>query len=229
MKKIIIGLLSAFFITSCCVYHPQAIDIPLIKQKHDLRIDGGVSIIPSANATVSYGLTSKMALQVFGAIGSDERYYFQLAPGVYKAFRNHTVAELYTGLGYGHGNAYRDANPGNMYGNYQLFFVQGNFGKTESKFLNMDLGFGFKLGYFHSDLTDQNYYSFYSENGPFSSYNEKSFLIEPLAFARSGGEKLKFNIKIGYCNIYKITNTDKYIPTYPLNIGLGLNYYIKSK
>jgi hypothetical protein len=229
MKNLVIGLLIAIMTTSCCVYNPQTIDIPLITQKHDLRLDAGISIIPSANATISYGLTNKIALQVFGTIGSDERYYFQIAPGIYKTFKHQTVGEIFAGIGYGHGNAYRDANPGNMFGNYQIYLVQYNFGKYDSKFLKMDYGFGLKMGYFHSDLTDQNYYRFYSENGPFASYDEKSFLIEPLAFARFGGEKLKFNIKVGFCKVFKITNTDKYIPTEPLNIGLGLNYLIKSK
>jgi hypothetical protein len=229
MKNLLIGLLIPLMITSCCVYHPQTIDIPLIKQKHDLRLDAGISIIPSANATISYGLTNKIAIQGFGTIGSDDRYYFQIAPGMYKKFKNKTVGELYAGFGYGYGNAYRDANPGNMFGNYQIYFVQYNFGKYDSKFLKMDYGFGLKTGYFHSILTDENYYRFYSENGPFASYNEKSILVEPLVFARFGGEKIKFNIKVGLCRVFKITNTDKYIPVENLNIGLGLNCSLKTK
>jgi hypothetical protein len=229
MKNFLIGLLILIMTSSCCVYHPQTIDIPLIKQKHDIRLDAGVSIIPSANATISYGLTNKIAIQGFGTIGSDDRWYFQIAPGIYKTYKKQTVGEFYAGFGSGHGNAYRDANPGNMYGNYQIYFVQYNFGKYQSKFLNMDYGFGLKTGYFHSNLTDQNYYRFYSENGPYASYNDNSILVEPLVFARFGGEKLKFNIKMGICKVFKITNTDKYIPTNVFNIGLGFNYILNRK
>jgi len=83
-RLLIFGLLIVLLImTSCIVYHPQAIDIPLISEKNDLRIDAGISIVPSAHATVSYGLTDKIALQAFGSLGSDERYYFQGAAGIF--------------------------------------------------------------------------------------------------------------------------------------------------
>ena len=229
MKNLLIGLLISMIITSCCVYHPQTVDIPLIKHKHDLRIDAGISIIPTANATISYGLTNKIAIQGFGTIENEDGYYLQIAPGLYKNFKNQTIGELYAGFGFGYGDAHRDATFGNLFGNYQIYFVQFNFGRHDSKFLKMDYGVGLKTGFFHSNLTDQNYYRWYSENGPFASYDEKSILVEPLAFARFGGEKIKFSIKVGICRIFKITNTDKYIPTQILNVGLGLNYSLKGK
>ncbi len=83
-KKIIFGFLIALMMTSCIVYHPQTIDIPLIDKKSDLRIDAGISLVPSAHGTVSYGLTDKIAVQTFGSIGSDDRYYFQGAVGYFK-------------------------------------------------------------------------------------------------------------------------------------------------
>ena len=86
-----------------------------------MRVDAGISIVPSANATVSYGLTDKIAIQWFGSIGTDERYYFQAATGLYKNKGNNKILELYGGFGYGYGNAYKDANPGNLLGDYQLY------------------------------------------------------------------------------------------------------------
>ena len=74
------------------------------------------------------------------------------------------------------------------------------------------------------NLTDQNYYSFYSENGPFNKYEENSILIEPLAFFRLGGEKVKFSFKARVNWIIKISNPDNYIPTMFLNVGLGINF-----
>jgi len=49
----------------------------LISKKNDLRVDAGVSIVPSLHATISYGLTDKIAIQGFGSIGTGDRYYFQ--------------------------------------------------------------------------------------------------------------------------------------------------------
>src|SRR5690606_29025621 len=165
-RLLIFGLLIVLLImTSCIVYHPQAIDIPLISEKNDLRIDAGISIVPSAHATVSYGLTDKIALQAFGSLGSDERYYFQGAAGIFRKYDNQKVIELYGGFGYGYGSAYRDANPGDLYGDYQQYFLQVNYRKIDCKFANMDYGFGIKAGLLHSNLTDYNYYDFYSETG----------------------------------------------------------------
>ena len=223
-KKIIFGFLIALMMTSCIVYHPQTIDIPLIDKKNDLRIDAGISLVPSVHATVSYGLTDKIAVQTFGSIGSDDRYYFQGAIGYFKDLGNKKVMELYSGFGYGYGSAYKDANPGDLYGDYQQYFLQINYGKIDCKFANMDYGIGLKAGLLHTNLTDYNYYHFYSETGPFTTYVDNSLLIEPNMFLRLGGERLKFNIQLGSCWINKFSHTDKGLPYSFLNLGLGLNY-----
>jgi hypothetical protein len=54
MKRYFIsGFLIIIMISGCAIYHPQTTDIPLISEKNDLRIDAGVSLIPSAHATFS--------------------------------------------------------------------------------------------------------------------------------------------------------------------------------
>lgn len=214
-----------FMMTSCVVYNPQTTDIPLIKGKNDLRIDAGISFVPSAHATISYGLTNKIAIQAFGSVGSDERKYFHIAPGIWKNFGNRTVMELYGGFGYGYGDAYRDACPGDLYGNYQLYFLQYNWGKYYTESGNIDFGFGIKTGYFHSDLTDHNYYGCgQPESADFVNYREHSILLEPMAVFRVGGDKVKFSLKAGYCHIFKLANPDNFIPAAKFNVGLGINF-----
>lgn len=198
-------------------------DIPLISEKNDLRVDAGISVVPSANATISYGLTDKIAIQGFGSIGYD-RYYFQAATGLYKNKGNSKIFELYGGFGYGYGDAYNDANPGNLRGNYQLYFAQANYGKIANELSNFEIGFGIKGGYLHSNLTDKNYYGWISETGPFKTYHDESILLEPIGFIRIGGNRLRFNVKLGGTMIYKFTNTDKNLPYSYLNLGIGLNY-----
>lgn len=216
-------------ISSCCVYHPQTVDIPLIKKKNDLRIDAGISLVPTIHSTISYGLTNKIAIQAFGSTGGDDRQYLQVASGLYKAFENQNVMELYGGFGYGYGDAYKDSRPGNLYGNYQIYFLQYNFGHYSIKSGHLEFGFGIKSGYFHSNLTDRNYYSWGSETGPYPNYKENSILVEPQAFFKVGGERIKFSFKAGGCHLFKITNPNNYIPTTSINIGLGLSYSPKFK
>ncbi len=227
--KLIFGFLISLLVTGCCVYHPQTTDIPLIKGKNDLRIDAGISLIPTVHATISYGLTKAVALQAFGTIGSDSRQYFQFAPGLYKDLGNRRVMELYGGFGTGYGNAYKDAHPGNMYGDYQLYFLQYNIGRYAVRRGEGEFGFGIKTGYFHSNLTDRNYYAFISESGPFIKYKENSFLVEPMVFYRIGGERVKFTLKAGFCKLFKLSNPDNYIPFMNLNLGFGINFSPKMK
>lgn len=224
-KLFVFGLLSlSLIMKSCIVYYPQTVDIPLISKKKDLRVDAGISTRPSIHTTVSYGLTDKIAIQGFGSFSSDDVYYFQAATGLYNNRGNSRVLELYGGFGYGHGNAYCGANPGNLLGDYQIYFGQFNYGKIANEHSNFEIGFGLKTGYLHSNFTDKNYYNWISEPGPFKTYNDKSLLIEPTGIIRVGGEKLRFSINLGGTMIYKFTNTDKHLPYRFINLGLGVNY-----
>ena len=224
VRVITFGGLFSIMMSSCIVYQTQTTDIPLISEKHDLRVDAGVSIVPSVHATISYGLTDKIAIQGFGSIGSGDKYYFQAATGFYKYKGNNRVLELYGGFGYGYGNAYKDANPGNLLGDYQLYFGQLNYGKIANESSNVEIGFGIKTGYLHSNLTDKNYYNWISETGPYKTYHDESILIEPIGFIRVGGEKLKLSLKLGGTMIYKFTNTNRNLPYSYINLGLGINY-----
>jgi hypothetical protein len=223
-KLILSGFLILRFMTSCVVYHPHMVDIPLISKKNDLRIDAGVSVVPSVNTTVSYGLTDRIAVQAYGSFGADDRFMIQGALGYYKDLGSRKIMEIYSGFGYGYGSAYKNSNPGDLYGGYQSYFAQFNFGKVNNRFAHMDYGIGMKAGFLHSDLTDQNYYEYNSESAPNLNYQDKSILFEPVGFIRMGGEKLKFELKLGGCLIYKLTNTEKNFPYSHFNLGLGINY-----
>jgi len=225
--RLLLGLIISLISTSCYVYHPQTTDIPLIREKSDLRIDAGVSFVQTVHSTISYGLTNKVAIQAFGSLGNEDKKYFQIAPGVYKNFKNNLVMELYGGFGYGYGDAFKDINPGDLYGNYYLYFLQYNIGKYSLKSGHADFGFGIKTGLFHSDLIDHNFYNRGTEEGPFTNYKENSILIEPLVFLRLGGENVKLSLKFGGCGIFKLTHPDIYIPTSKLNFGIGINFSTK--
>ena len=223
-KILVVGFFLGLLMSGCIVYYPQTADVPLISGKNDLRVDAGISLIPSANATISYGLTDKIAIQGFGSIGADDVFYLQAAAGLYKRKINSQVTEIYGGVGYGKGTAYNDANPGHLLGNYQLYYGQFNYGKIANERSNLEFGIGFKTGYLHSNFDDRNYYNRYSETGSFKTYHDESLLIEPLGFIRLGGDKLKFSVKLGGTWIYKFTNTDKGLPYSHVNLGLGINY-----
>jgi hypothetical protein len=223
MKKhtYILEIAILILFNSCGFYQPQMVDIPLISRKKDLRIDIGASIIPSAYSTVSYGLTNKLSIQSYVRISGENKYYIQGALGLYKKLADNKVLEWYNGVGYGYGNAYNDANPGNLTGNYHQIFTQLNYGKTNCQFANMDIGIGLKAGYIGATLlNDNNYY----EPFQISNVESHSLLFEPQAFVRFGGKRLKFSTKLGYGVLFKLFKTDKKLPYEPLNLGIGINY-----
>lgn len=222
MKKtgILIIVISALF-SGCGVYNPLTCDIPLISNKHDIRIDGGRSLAEAVGVTMSYGLTDKFALQFAGSKSSERNnYYFQFAPGYYKNLGNQKIMEIYLGYGTGTGYSYNDPHPGHIQGDYHLYFAQINIGKINTKFAHTDLGLGFKTGYLHSNLVDAGYYA------PSSSGNYKfdCATFEPHAILRFGTENIKICLKLAGCFMVKFNNIPEYYPYFYFNAGLGLNF-----
>lgn len=213
-----------------CAYFPQLVDVPLINHKNDLRIDAAVSANPSVQGTVTYGVTEKLALQIAGNYKSTDVNYLQGAVGCYKN-KNKLVNELYAGIGYGLANAHNMVFPGELKGNYQVYFMQYNLGKVQNRILNSDFGLGIKVGYLHSDLLDQNYYSSFFEYPEYDHQivrvlKDDNLLVESTLMYRFGFEKLKFNFKIGYCMLYKFTNRQisEDLPLFPLNMSFGFSF-----
>jgi hypothetical protein len=226
MKKYFLFLFSiavSVLLTSCSIYQPLVADIPLISKKNDLRVDAALTLLPSMNATVSYGLTNKIALQVYGRNHGPD-YYFQGAAGYYKELGNKITMEAYTGFGYGFGNSDIENGLRLIEGNYQTYFEQFNIGKSNVGSLHLDYGIGLKLGLLHSNFYDTYNIVLINEQPIQILYSDNSLLLEPTCFLRFGGEKLKFSIKLGYCWINKFTNINEYFPYDNLTLGVGLNY-----
>jgi len=210
-------------LSGCVFYETQMTDVPLISKKGDLQVDGGVSLIPSAFTSVSYGLTDKLALQGYGSIGVTG-YYLQTAVGTYRNFGDGRILELYGGWGYGNGDAYNDANPGHLKGNYQLLFTQINIGKLNFDAAPLDIGVGLKAGYLHTDLKDMDYYNDYDGESDYRARRDESLLIEPVAVFRFGSNRLKFSFKVGNTLLLKFTHKDNDLPYGFFNLGAGISY-----
>ena len=210
-------------LSGCVFYETQMTDVPLISKKGDLQMDAGVSLIPSVFTSVSYGLTDKLALQGYGRLGVTG-YYMQTAMGTYRNFGDGRILELYGGWGYGNGDAYNDANPGHLKGNYQLLFTQVNIGKLHYNGAPFDIGVGLKAGYLHTNLKDMNYYDDYDDESIYRVRRDESLLIEPVAVFRFGSKRLKFSFKVGNTLLIKFTNKRDDLPYGFINFGAGVSY-----
>lgn len=223
MKLKLIAIFVFFLLFfSACVYMPQLYDVPLISEKNDVRIDGGVSLFKSGYGTISYGLTDKIAIQAAGTIGDGDYYFGQAAVGYYNV-KNKRIFEFYGGYGQGYGYESFTEYNGSLGGKYQVYFIQSNIGYIFNPYI--DIAFGLKGGLMQSHLADWNYYyDILTYTDDATIYNDNSFLLEPTISIRFGLEKIKLNLKFGGVVIDNLSSRERYIPYSPINVGLGVNF-----
>ena len=192
------------FLSSCAVYYPQPVDIPLISEKGDLRIDAGgllvSGVLVGGHSTVSYGITNVLAAQVYASLDLVGRSYIQFAPGLFNSFENDRVIEFYGGYGFG---------ADSWGGSYQLAFSQFNIGKVGTRF---EHGFGLKGGYIFAQNE-----LYIHRNSP----QENGWLIEPSVMLRYGNERVKFSTRINFLWTESIPR-ENYMPL-TMSVGVNIN------
>jgi len=211
-KYIIVALLA--IMTGCATYYPQIVDVPLIKEKGDLRINAGASWAPSVHATVSYGMTDVVAVQMYGSLDFGGRGHVQGALGLFKGFENNAVIELYGGYGYGNSLNWDEELPQMTSRDYHLPFIQFNIGKSDRSSVHVDYGLGLKVGYLNTYLLSRDDYR------PSYSYND--LIAEPCIFFRFG-KKVKYSVMFKYLWTRDNITNSKYYSFNNINVGMGVN------
>lgn len=214
MKKTTILFLIALVgltFSSCSIYHPQSVDIPLINHSGDTRIDASLGmswwVIPSTvtlNGTVTHGFNDWLAGQLHGNYGGDN-YYLQAAPGAYLPLGDNAVLEGYAGVGFGaswsdkveSNSESANSNSFAYDGTFLLPFIQANIGWHDLSRAHIDLALAVKLGAYMPQFS----YHELDANGnkmPATDYEytQSNCLVEPQMLFRIGGETLKFNIRL---------------------------------
>ena len=216
MKKIILSLALAAVAASCSVYRPQIVDIPLIEEKGDTRIDAsaGLSLgLFSASAafgvTATHGFTDILSGQLHANYAGGSNFYLQAAPGIHTRVGSSATFEAFAGVGYG-GSGYDatttstssdgSSSSSGSYsynGTYLLPFAQLNFGWRHLG--PCEIAFGLKAGAF---LPDYEYHRYNSEGAEdldrYRNYKTTNALLEPQLQFRVGGEKVKYTLRLGY-------------------------------
>ncbi|MCL2072463.1 MAG: hypothetical protein FWH18_00925 [Marinilabiliaceae bacterium] len=222
--KSILGLAILHF-AGCASYHPQAVDIPLIKEKGDMRINAGASVyhdlsnstFMGLHGTFSGGITDFLAVQTYLNLDGLLGCHWQGALGIFKGLENNVVMELYGGGGFCRGLFDNEEEKMNQ---YQFVFSQFNIGKTNVGNSNLDFGLGLKGAFlnnrenYHIELIDT-----------YKVHKKYCWTIEPSAFLRFGGNRAKFNTMINYLW------TDNVAKSYyfPLGISFGVNFKLGKK
>ena len=239
-KSKILSVTVIILLNSCVAYYPQVVDIPLIKEKGDIRINAGCFVAPSfyenkntevdenedeneteswigdfgVHGTISAGLTDALAFQGYLNFDMFSRIHLQVAFGTFHAFEDKTVIELYGGWGYGNGymsTIYKNRD------DYNLPFAQFNIGKSGMDKLNIDYGLGIKSGYLFCNFSDR-----YNQG---YIHKKDGWIFEPSIFFRFGGKKVKFNTMVNY--LWTNTIVDEYY--FPICVSFGANFTIGNR
>lgn len=220
--------------SSCAIYQPQAVSIPLLEEKGDFSADVGFSSDVAASANIAYAFTNHFGGQIHATYGTDN-YYAQLALGYYTKLSEKGRMGIYGGYGYGYGYV----KPGEGYlryqGSYHLPFVQYNYGRVHNARGHIEYGVGVKLGLSIMERTDDvaimgndPIYDPLNPLGEPDKYRELAGILEPLVFFRTGGEHLKFQLQVGFCLAANKNNGFMFgtYSYYPFNISMGISYKI---
>lgn len=234
MRKRYISLLAialgAFLATSCVMYHPMNVDIPLLEEQGDLRIDASASMSlpllsqPALNATVSYAPLPFVAVQAAGNITDGGNYSYRGAIGFYTPFR-HSVLEAYFGYGHGHGDYTSSENLPHhtAEGPYNLLFNQLNYGWNNIGSSSVDCGLGVRTGIMRPDLS----YTRWDSEGTVTdqdAFDSPCFLLEPQLMVRFGGEHIKISLNLAYSLLSGWPTENSHFNYERFSLGAGVNY-----
>ena len=222
-----------FVLSSCSMYHPQAVDIPLLTTKGEIKADATFSVAatmipstPGINTTISYAATDCIAVQGFADYDGETNHYFQGAIGAFKPF-NRFVLEGFAGVGVGysfHQYDYSTQNRRNeIFGNYNIYFGQVDFGWNNLTAVHIDVGGAIKMGAFCPNFVSIDYNTNDETITSQINYDSPLLLVEPQLFFRLGSESFKVCFKFGFTSLG--TNKSKAEFQYePFNFGLGVNF-----
>ena len=212
------------------MYHPHNVDIPLLHEQGDLRIDASASLTmplldgSGLNASVSYAPVNHLGLMVSGSITDPKNIYGHAAVGSFLPFGK-SVLEFYLGAAMGH--SYYTANKDAQYyvgGNYNILFGQLNYGWNNLVDDLFDIGIGLRGGMLNPGWQ----YVKTNDDGTQTvagTLTSTMPLLEPQLVLRIGSDHLKFSVNFAYSLIAGWPTDNNYFNYSRLSGGLGLNYH----
>lgn len=206
------------------MYAPQLAEVPLITHRGDTRASVAVKGI-GLDATLSTGITNHLALQLYGSVNDEERFYHHTALGYFTG-GDHFAVESYLGWGYGHGHFIDHDGGSSVRGTYMLPFAQVNLGWRNLTKAHIDCGIALKYGLFFPIFnTAQDHYNFETESWytTYGHYMARNRLLEPQVFFRIGGERVKYSLQIGYI---RFQTQDNILHHSPLSLSMGATFFL---
>lgn len=229
----------AMLTAGCSIYHPQAVDIPLLQEKGETRIDGSIDLSvvpfisgPHINGTVSHAFTDHFAAQGHANIGPASGY-LQAAAGGYLPVGERFVVEGFGGLGFGGTletgdyNKTLDGNPIAYGGRFLMPYLQIDAGWRHLWIFEVGVGLkgGLMLPSFYYNELDPKDNSIVLTHFDYASPN---WVLEPALQLRVGSRNVMFTVRLGttyLSHLYNAPSEQKGNLTFDFfTISTGLNF-----
>ncbi len=230
--SLIVILLAATIPTSCIMYRPHNVDIPLLQEQGDLRVDASVSTTfptltgTAANLSAAYAVLPNVGVTGYGTLSDWSNRYGQLAAGTFWPVSTHAVFEAYVGYGGGHSHHKNTQSNGLtriVKGPYSLFFSQINFGWAGLGKDVFDAGIGLKSGLLNSHWSN----NLFDADNVVQNDNEMLerpfFLMEPQLVLRVGSPTIKFSLNIAYSYIPDWPTYNAFFNYERISVSAGVN------
>lgn len=194
-------------INACSVYTPNALNVPLLKNKNDLSV--GLQVGSGGNLQAAYAISNHVGIMgnamgvknevtINDNIRSGKGSLYELGLG-YFASSGKNVFELYSGAGIGKVDIDKKFTSLNITRNFNAdgrrIFIQPSFGRVGR---NFEIAFSTRFSFvkYRNVVTTYTVDDLTSDN--FANIDRPSWLfIEPALTLRAGSEKLKFQLQIG--------------------------------
>lgn len=225
IRIFLVSLLVSALAASCGAYSPVCVDVPLIREKGEVQLEGAPVLLGGEDFVGLRGSFAWGFAENLSAAASIDpfRTYGQAMVGTFRPMSESFVWELYAGYGYGKG---RYSNPEEGYGarsRYMVEFLQFDAGWVHR---NVDVAFGLKAGAInaHSEFSLDTSYFYFSRN--VVGAHGTRLLLEPTAELRFGWQDFKFNLKVGLTWIFnnRYPEAPCLIPYYGIGYGAGISY-----
>jgi len=229
---LIVIVLAGLFPASCIMYHPHNIDLPLLQEQGDLRVEASAATsLPtlagtSVNLSAAYALLPHVGLTAYGSLTEWNNRYGQLGVGTFWPLSTYTVLEAYVGYGGGyshHMNKRVDRDYRVVEGPYSLMFSQVDFGWAGLADETIDVGVGIKSGLLNSHWSNTLYDSTDVATAEPEMLERPFFLLEPQAMFRVGGPHVKFSLNLAYAFIFDWPTDNDFFNYERLSISAGVN------
>lgn len=228
-KVLIVSLLILASLSSCVMYRPHNVAIPLLEEQGDMRLDASLTATtpliasPTLDLSFAYAPLPLLGIQAAASVADFNNWQLQVAAGTYNPI-GRSVLECY--IGYARGSSFDSVSSSNhrreVSGYYNLFYSQINYGWNNLFNHHLDWGISLKGGL----LSPHWERVLFNADGATLEdiHDSPHLLLEPQLMLRLGSESVKFTLSVSRAFISQWPENDNYLNYNRMGFGAGVSF-----